>query len=521
MLGRGFVARLRRRALEERGAALMLAVVTLGTLATTSTTVLYFTSQAEWQSGHGRAQDSAYRCAESGLGQALSVVQNKSANPLDETILPPSSGAGNAYTCTGGGTGQYWGDFDGSSVWTLKATASVANPGGANLKAPTRTVGATVTVSEPSGDSYAYTDNAWMYLFSTAPPTTGCDQTYTTSVQSSIYVTGNLCVSGSGRIWNYSSSTPINVITHGWTWSAAAANYLGSSANNGRINFGPATGASGGCKSGGTAPPGAPTSTRTPCVSGLDNTYYTARTNTTLDPPQPNWADWYTFAQPGPRINCSASNSSTPSSNWPTFESASNFVRDNSRAAAGYVNLTPTYSYDCRTSRGRLKWDNATNALTVSGTVFIDGDARIARASATTITYSGWGSLYVEGTFYMGNVTMNPSYLNWGGVRWALGLLVVASNGNNGACAGSATNGVASGVGTSISATTFGGWLYSTCDIQTDATTVTKGGMIGRKLILGNSVNSGTNWFTWYAQPSGAPGESPTITASPPSNFSG
>lgn len=523
MLGRGLIERLKRLVREERGAALMLAVVTLGTLATTSTTVLYFTSEANWQSGNGKANDAAYRCAESGLNSALAVVQNKKVNPLNSAILPPSDGPGVAYNCSGSGTGEYWGDFDGTSVWTLKATATTPNPGGSGLKAPTRTVGATVTVSAPSGDSIAFVDNAWNYLYSTKPQSTGCDQTYTTSIQASTYTTGNLCVQGGagyGRIWNPTSSTSISAIVHGWTWSAGSSNYLGSSANNGRISFGPATGASGGCKSGGTAPPGSPSSSRTPCVSGLDNTYYNARSNSTYTVPLPDWDGWYTNAQPGPNINCSAASSSTPSSDWPTFESASNFVRDNSRAAAGYVELTPNYAYDCRTSRGRLKWDNAGN-LTVSGTMFIDGDARISRASMTTITYTGWGSLYVEGTFYMANVTMNPTYFTWWGYRIATALLVISTNGDNGACAGSAGNNVATGVGTNIVNSAYGGWFYSTCDIQTDATTVTKGGMIGDQLLLGNSVNSKANWFTFWAEPSGAPGQSPTVQPTPPTNFTG
>jgi hypothetical protein len=153
--------------------------------------------------------------------------------------------------------------------------------------------------------------------------------------------------------------------------------------------------------------------------------------------PAPDWNYWYANASPGPTESCTGANRvGTP----PTFDN--DLVRNRSAPAA---DLTPSSSYTCRTYLGNellgeLSWNNSTKTLTVSGTLFIDGDAQVTQAGR----YTGQATLYLSGSFYMGGsakmcavvVGGAGSDCNWttGAGKWEPNtrLLAIVTNGAGG-----------------------------------------------------------------------------------------
>jgi hypothetical protein len=68
------------------------------------------------------------------------------------------------------------------------------------------------------------------------------------------------------------------------------------------------------------------------------------------------------------------------------------------RSIANTFNLTPSSgSYSCKNGFGEISWDLATKTVTLKGTVFIDGNARVDIGGA--VKYQGVGSLYLAGSF--------------------------------------------------------------------------------------------------------------------------
>jgi hypothetical protein len=123
-----------------------------------------------------------------------------------------------------------------------------------------------------------------------------------------------------------------------------------------------------------------------------------------VTPPQVSNTDadnTYNNADPGPKHPCKAGTSPSPLAAT-TFESTGNTARDNSVATT--FNLTPTFSYSCQsaTGTGNLTWNDSTNTLTISGTVFIDGSMAITQSGS----YTGMGSIYLSGSFTMGGTAL-------------------------------------------------------------------------------------------------------------------
>ncbi len=111
--------------------------------------------------------------------------------------------------------------------------------------------------------------------------------------------------------------------------------------------------------------------------------------------PTADFAKWYENGIPGPSQSCTTVSGSPPTfdNNYPT--------RDNSVSTD--FELTPASSYTCRVgpagnASGELSWNAATKVLTVKGTIFIDGSAKITNGSLNS--YNGQGALYLSGTFY-------------------------------------------------------------------------------------------------------------------------
>ena len=87
------------------------------------------------------------------------------------------------------------------------------------------------------------------------------------------------------------------------------------------------------------------------------------------------------------------------------------------RSVSGAFNLTPGSAYSCKTALGELSYDpnavvNGTNVptLTVHGTVFIDGNARIAPTNKQMIRAVGVGTIYVSGSMVITGTNVCAAY---------------------------------------------------------------------------------------------------------------
>ena len=88
------------------------------------------------------------------------------------------------------------------------------------------------------------------------------------------------------------------------------------------------------------------------------------------------------------------------------------------RSVTGAFDLTPSTAYSCKTSWGELSFDpNAKDAnnitvptLTIHGTVFIDGNARIAPSSKPLIRVVGVGTIYVAGSMVVAGTNVCAAY---------------------------------------------------------------------------------------------------------------
>jgi len=131
----------------------------------------------------------------------------------------------------------------------------------------------------------------------------------------------------------------------------------------------------------------------TPCTSA-DNVFATSQTNSApaMNKPTADFSYYYNNAAPGPKHGCDVK-TGTP----PTFDN--NSAYDNSLSNQ---NLTPASSYTCIAKDssgnviGQLSWNVTTQVLTISGVVFIDGEADFGNHDYV-VHYQGRGVIYAPG----------------------------------------------------------------------------------------------------------------------------
>jgi hypothetical protein len=250
-------------------------------------------------------------------------------------------------------------------------------------------------------------------------------------------------------------------------------------------------------------------------------------------PPTVNWDNWYLNASPGPYFACTTT-SGTP----PTFDSPVAAMSASDATKLTYQNnnqvtqnLTPAASYTCKTAAGELSWNASTNVLTISGTIFVDGNLYIQNGNVNR--YQGQGVIYLSGSMLIKNSqlcaviyngscdlrTYNSSNPSAGGWDPNQNLIAFIANGAGGQ----------SGVGTGESIVVTGGngspgvlqgAAFGTYDVTVGSSGNIDGPMVGRTVNLGQSVT--TNFPSITVVPNGMP-SNPTAYAQPdpPSGYTG
>jgi Tfp pilus assembly protein PilX len=480
-----------RRLADERGIALIMALGILTVLSISTIALLTYTRDNLRGVNYGKSRVAAYSLAEAGINDALAVLNLPANNALNPGLLPTVT------TSFDGGQAVWSGTLNQqTATWKITSTGKVKNPTGA------ATVTRTLTVYVPITPTLGQTLNnqAWNYIYSANDDGnhSTCDMTLNQSVNvaTSLYVQGDLCIQNTATV----TKGPL-VVKGRLTLANSQHNWVGTSGspiNEAHIGNG--------CVLQNNP-------LHNPC-SSADNVHATILDSSppSVSPPTVDWDGWYDAASPGPKFGCVPANSSA-SGTWPTFDNDT--TRNKSVTPAW--NLTPSTAYDCWTNGGELAWNPTTKVLTVNGTVFIDGSAYVTNGAVNS--YSGQGSIYLSGTFFMQSSKLCAVVLSNGtgcdSANWNPNTkaLIVVANGN-------ADNGIPSGDSVQIKSAYFQGGIYGTYAIDIDTTSSVDGPMVGSPVKLGQSVNTTFPFITFV--PTGTPGN-PVVYAQPlpPTGYDG
>lgn len=412
--------RLQRLRRDERGFALVLALGIVVVLSMTVVTVVEATTANQRTAVQSKNRVSAHTLAEAGINLAASVIRT-TTTPTYANLLPATT------TNYDGGSVTWSGTLDDSqpnvscpnhlACWLLTSTGRVRNPSGPSDT--TQTMTARVPLDAVYSQKLVNNVYDYVFVYGTNDPD-GCDfqNSNNSTFGSRLYVQGNLCLSGSTAVMN-----EVDV------WGTAVLlnpSSIGQKAGNTITNNTAGVHIKGGCSTSSTGP-------FTPWACGTTQAVYASpaadASPTSLTPPNVTSSaqGWYKSASPGPYSPCKTS-SGTPSNTGSWATAFDNDVPSGSqpdythmnRSISGAFDLTPTTgAYSCKTSFGELSWDpNATDSsgntvptLTIKGTIFIDGNARIAPSNIQLIRYLGVGTIYVSGSMVLKGTHVCAAYV--------------------------------------------------------------------------------------------------------------
>jgi Tfp pilus assembly protein PilX len=182
--------RLHLRLRDERGIALIFALMFLTVLTIVGGTMVMYSTQSQHESHYGKAKSYAYLLAENGINTAMAILRDPpdpltgiGNNALDKNVFCGFSGrtyitvpsVSPAPQCAlqdtyDGGNVTWYGVLDqGTATWTITSTGHVTNPvAGSGEATRTLTVKVTVhpTLTQPLNTP------VWNYIYSTNGPST-------------------------------------------------------------------------------------------------------------------------------------------------------------------------------------------------------------------------------------------------------------------------------------------------------------------------------------------------------------
>jgi hypothetical protein len=377
---------LRRLAAQQEGFILVISLGATTVLAIVGTGAALYSTQNYGHASRSKADQQAYSLAEAGVNNAMAVLSVPGQNPLNPALLPERTSPYEGGSVTWSGTLNEL-----TGVWTLSSVANVRNPTGPNAAPLRRRVTATVPTVQTTPQ--ALTNLAWNYVYSRAKGGT-CDMSIgnTVTIGSPLYVAGNLCLQNSASI------TRGPLVVNGYMTMAQTTNAVGSVAapiSEAHI--------AGGCK-------WYTQLLHNPCLlgagtAGKDNVWASTLDAVpgTIAAPTPDVNSWFLNASPGPYYPCALVGGTPPVFDNDQGPRTSPDVakRNDSLNASAAIDLTPAASYTCATEAGELSWDAGARKLTVRGTIFIDGSAKITNSLVNS--YTGQASLYLSGTLFVKN----------------------------------------------------------------------------------------------------------------------
>jgi hypothetical protein len=524
------------------GFALILALAILIVFGIATAAVIQFTVANQHSASHSNARVTAVGLAEAGIDNAVSQIAQASQTSCsasycaitDPTWNPLHNGTTISYE--NGSSVTYFGTLRNDGVgslnryaWVLTSTGRLRNPIQGNYI--TKTVRADVLLKAKT--TQTLTTDGWKYIYSKRTGTPGgCDQSIynNTNVQSSMYVSGNLCMNTPSSIVGPANAgdPTVSIIVNGYVNLDTNTN-IGTSSRpvtEAHIRLG--------CEFKGTATPATPNCRK---INGQQydevytsdtatynpNTYQQSDTNIPSVPaPVANFTDWYSVASPGPAYPCLIS-VGTP----PQFDNDQVNNSSTGGSIPSVVTLTPVTTYDCWTPAGELAWlpantDPPSNfprgapglfsrqnygQFYIIGTAYIDGSATV---DASPIRYRGNGALYVSGTFLVKNsvfcAILTSSLKGCNTQAWEAqtnpDIFVAIANGTG--SAGGAQGQVAAGDSVEYKSSSGQGALYGTNAIEIDTTSLFQGPMVAQTEVI--SQSGGSPYPIFVNVPFGLPG---------------
>jgi hypothetical protein len=496
--------RLRQLRNDERGFALIMALGALTVLSFVIISVVDYTSSNSREASASKSSNGSYALAEAGLNKALAVIYGTST-PLFASLLPSTTDYYNEnMTAVSQATSNYntWsGTLDTSNpnascpghaaCWLVTSTGYVRNPAGGS-KPETRALSIKVPIDPVYAQPLVNPAYDYVFVYGTGAPS-GCDFSATNSsgFSSALYVQGNLCLSNSAKVLN-----ELHV------WGHVDVNSPQSSIGTSTTYDTYGVHIKNGCKySAGYV---------TPCTTN-EHVYANPVDDgnpRTLSPPNTDYQGWYLQANPGPYYPCSTSSGSPSNTgSWATaFDGDQGSQPDATkmnRSVAGAFDLTPGSAYSCKTAFGELSYDPTTKVgsvtvptLTVKGTVYIDGNARIAPGGI--VRYTGVGSLYLSGSFVIKNTKVCAA-LNSGATDcdWSLpgsGHWDVASNFLEVVAGGVGGGGQSetpdSNTSVELQNSSWQGAMTASNKLDVGSSSYFQGPLVERSLVLGQSLTT-------------------------------
>jgi hypothetical protein len=439
--------RIRTRASDESGFALVLALTCVVALGTAVGSVTWYATTNFHDSVRSSADQTALALAEAGLNLAYSTLE-KAPSPTLASAVPTTPIADIQMA---GGWTTFYGSLDGST-WTLYGVGKAVDP-----QRPGQLIVRQVhgLAQLGTGTIGAASNGAWRYIYSDDP--NSCAQlANNTLINVPLYVRGSLCLSNSAQVNGPAVQVGGSVTLNNQQTS------IGTSASpDAEVHV------AGGCSTNGVT-------YHNPCTSA-DRVYSSQPPDSNLTPltkPAVDLPSWYQNSQPGPLHPCTSG--SFPGG----FDS--NTTLDRSRST---VDLTPKTAYDCRVTDasgnlvGRLSWTpGSPGTLTIQGTIFFDGN--ITMSQLVNAQYQGRATIYTSGTVGLAN-QVNLCPVGGCGPNWDPNSNLLTF------VAGTSTDQYGFTIGNN---STFEGAVYCVDDYQAGNSSAVWGPVIARQINISNST---------------------------------
>ena len=562
---------------QETGMALVMAVGMLAVLTISGTTIVAYTTSNSRSGALSKTSELAFSLSETGLNNAMAVLSNPTNNALDPDVLPSTEATASSATYEGG-TAKWYGTLDRSAaMWTVTSLGLYNNPTGTGAAQVRRKLTAKVPITPTY--TQPLNNPVWNYLYAGHTGSTCDQSLNNNiSGTSRMYVAGNLCLSPNvqlaqstvivGGNLDVANNAAVGANTN---MSTRVEAYVGGACRYGVGSWGTCNGdqdarhiyskLSGGTTIGVNhnppvvAPPTAyfplwyenaipgPSQSCT-TSSGTTPTFdnnYPARDGSLVTAFDLTPASSY-ICRVGPGASTALASAITASQATVTVASASGFPASQFRiriddevmtVTGGYGTTTWTVTravngtiaashatsqtvlWENATSSGELSWNATTKTLTVKGTIFIDGNAKVSNGALNT--YNGQATLYLSGTFRAtGSLcgAVSGSACSYSGWNPNSELLTIVANGNG----GQVNPGDSIQIDNNCS---FQGGLFGTNAVEFGNNVNIGGPVVGSYIILSNNLT--TNDFPYITTvPVGMP-SNPAVYAqpNPPQLFAG
>jgi len=521
------LSRVGARLAEDRGMVLPIALGLLMVLSIMVVTLVNYSAANSRHARFSKTRTTAFNLAESGINNAVAVLNLPSNDALDPNLLVPrTTEYDSAYMK---GRVVWSGTFNVSTnVWTLKSTGYYRNPNSPGSAEVKRTLTAVAVVVPAYAQSIA--TPVWDWIYATRTGTT-CDQQLNNNVNGSsrLYVVGNLCI-GNNAVVQQST-----LVVRKDLWLANGNTAVGTTASRVEVYVGQ------GCAWQGYTDP----LWATPCTGNqdqrriysrlADNSVGVSAAPPTVEPPAADWEQWYPHARPGPVQSCTSSVGVPPvfDTNYPARDNSVPGNFEIAKATAWECRVGPPFQAGCLSPTrppdlicptGYLRWDppppTTPGTFTVLGTVYVDGDMKLTNREVNI--YKGMGTIYLTGSFYLDGAlcgAVNAARTDCDFPQWdpnATMLTFVAEGAHS-------HDGIVP-EGRSIylvNNARFQGALFAKNGLELGNNAKSDGPMVGAYLIFGNNVANDTFPHVSIVA-NGMPGNAAVFSqVNPPQNFTG